>query len=176
MEVGALMKGVGKAKGKGKRASPWKGAGTGSGGSGQPRARGGCGAQRPTGQGKSWMGRDPFTPVPITGFCGRCGKKVHKQKDCWSKLVGAVTEGTGDHASASSGRRSLDAGWQSTPWDAGAWETGQWAPEPFREPAAGTLAAVTVDKAASSQDRWFLTVHGAAPRLRGTRQSAAWWT
>ena len=169
MEIGS----IGKARGKGKTNGKFKDSGKHSvkqdqaKGNGKSPEKGKYHQQRQKGWG-SGNGHEQFT-----GYCGRCGKKGHKQKDCWSKIVGAV-EAPNETASSSDCQWHRDeAGWSS------AQNQGWW-----REQAAGgtapeTLNAVTAvgtpagDIAAPSDDAaWILALTGGEMSGGGQRPQA----
>ena len=92
----------------------------------------------------------------FSGFCGRCGKQGHKQKDCWCKVVGLV-EASGE---------SWEEEARDTPWHEGdgGWNARWWSENEAAEyPAPGTLASVTTqvgacDNADNANNSWILTL------------------
>ncbi len=133
MEIGAIGKSGGKGKGKGKfKSGKWESGwdyGSRKGGKegkeahrqkGKSPKGGGCGA----------AGSDS---EKFSGFCGRGGKKGHRQKDCWAKVVGSV-EAQGEEAPDTKWHEGDDGGW---------WNTGWWGEQAAVSPAPGTLAPVT---------------------------------
>ena len=128
MEIGA----IGKFGGKGKHV---KGKTKDSGKHGKKKQDSAPGNAK--GQGKDASER-------FSGYCGRCGKKGHKQKDCWPKVVGSIE--TNDAGASSS----------SNQWHEGDWSKSQsqdqgWWGEPAAGSAApGTLAAITAPDVASA--------------------------
>lgn len=149
MEIGGAMGDHSKGKGgrKGKRRDSNKGVGK--------QQHKDAAAPKSKGKGKS-QNKGQYGPggEVFTGFCGRCGKKGHKQKDCWSKLVGSLEDHHSGQSAAHSGSSGDDA--SDTWWQSWSWGEGTWAQEPQQEPSSGTVAAVT--KMEAEEEQWVFTL------------------
>ena len=86
----------------------------------------------------------------MSGDCGRCGKKGHKQLDCWAKIVGSVET----YGEASDTWHEGEGGW-SNGWHEGH-DQGWWG-QAADSPAPGTLAPVTAQVGAGGNG-WILTL------------------